>query len=80
MRDYKWIDDIDKDSISCLGAVGIFALALLAVFLCPLIELWIWQGVFIPKFNAPELTFWDMFFIHTFVSLINPVSNYVRRK
>ena len=79
MRDYKWNDDIDEDSLSCLGFIGIFTIALLMGFLCPLVELWIWNEVFIPKFNAPELTFWDMFSINLFVSLINPVSNYVRR-
>lgn len=65
--------------MSCLGFIGILAIVIVVIFLAPLIELWIWNGVFIPKFNAPELTFWDMFFINAFISLINPVSNYVRR-
>ena len=77
MRDYKWYDN-DSD-ISCLTVLAIFTMALLMGILCPLMELWIWNEVFIPKFNAPELTFWDMFLINLFVSLINPVSNYVRR-
>ncbi len=74
-------DNLWEDSTSCLGwVILLIVLLALGIFLGPAIELWIWDTVFIPVFNAPVLDYWQMFAINLFVHLIIPTSTNISSK
>ena len=64
----------------CAAVVIALAVLIFAIFLGPAIELWIWNDLFVELFNAPILTYWQMFGINLFVQLIIPTSTYTSKR
>ena len=76
---FNFNDDSDF-ATGCATVVLALALLAFAIFLGPAIELWLWNDLFVELFNAPILTYWQMFGINLFVHLIIPTSTYTSKR
>ena len=69
----KKTEDILKEACVAAGCTTVLITILVAViglFLSPAIEMWLWNGIVAPYFNAPEIPFWVMFAINWICSLL----------
>lgn len=64
------------------GVIAILAvlIAIGLMFLVPAIELWLWGVVMIPVFNAPALTYWQMFALSWLLGLFFRRSSVIDKK
>lgn len=76
---FNFKEDSDL-ATGCIAVVIALAILIFAIFLGPAIELWIWNDLFVEIFNAPILTYWQMFGINLFMHMIIPTSTYTSKR
>lgn len=54
----------------CLLVIVLIIVLALMLFLVPAIEIWLWGLVMVPVFNAPVLTYWQMFALNWLCGLL----------
>ena len=58
------------DSEGCLIVLLAVIFIVAMLFLIPWLELWLWSIVMIPVFEAPALTYWQMFALNWLCGLL----------
>lgn len=66
----KYSDEIAEDLIGCGAALTVLILAVISLFLCPAIEMWLWNGIVAPHFDLPLIPYWVAFAINWICHLL----------